>query len=144
MEQSFGKNTNIFGVLRMEGFEKFVGLLFIILPIFWLLLPGFEQGVAAFFGGELGVVYSHTGFLEEIGIVDERVAAVERIVIKIVLLILPMVTHHGVEREIGHAIAEDKSWLVRSLFVFREFQVGGEMEKGGLIFHVEGIHHHHG
>ena len=144
MEQSFGKNADIVGVLRMEGFEKFVGLLFIILPVFGGLLPGFEEGVAAFFGGEIGVVYPNTGFLEEIGIVDDWVSTVKRIVIKIVLLILPVVTHHGVEREIGHAIAEDKSWLVRSLFVLCKLEVGGEMEKGGLIFHVEGIHHHHG
>lgn len=144
MEQSFGEYPDIFGVLRMQGFQKLARLLFIILPIFWLLLPGFEQGVAAFFGGKLGVVYPHTGFLEEIGIVDDWVSTVKRIVIKIVLLVLPMVTHHGVEREIGHAIAEDKSWLIRSLFILCKLEMGGEMEKGGLIFHVEGIHHHHG
>jgi len=143
MEQSLGKGADIFRVLGVEGLEEAGGGLFVVLPVFGGLLPGFEEGVAAFFGGELGVVDTHTGLLEKFGVVDERVAAVEGVVVEIVLAIFPVVGDHGIQFVAGHAIAEDEARLVGSLFILSEIQVGGEAKKGLVFLHVHGIHNHH-
>ena len=143
MEQSVGKNADVFWVLGVEGLEEAGGGLFVVLPVFGGLLPGLEEGVAAFFGGELGIVDSDADFLEEIGVVDERVAAVEGVVVEIVLAIFPVVGDHGIQFVAGHAITEDEARLVGGLFILCEIQIRGEAKKGLVLLHVHGIHNHH-
>ena len=144
MHQSLCKDADVFRVIGVEGLEEAGGGLFVVLPVFGGLLPGFEEGVAAFFGGELGIVDSHADFLEEIRIVNERVAPVKRVVVEVILLVFPLVAGDRIEGEIRHTIAEDIARLISSLTVAGQIQIRSELIKGRILSHVKRIHHHHG
>ena len=125
-------------VVDRDRLQQPAGLRAVVVEAFVVMQPGLEQRSAARGGIEVRVVVA--GVADQRRVVDQRVAAVQHVVIQVVLPVFPVVRHDRV-RMARHEARQVEARLEGRLVLAHE--AVREVHEGRMLLHVQRIHDEH-